>query len=62
MKLRRLDKAGNELFCKEYKDKKLAETILRNSSTYNTGEKMWEVVTEKPKGRPKKVKDEDSKE
>lgn len=63
MKLRRLDKQGNELFVKDYsKQKALAESILKNSSTYNTGEKMWEVIAEKPKGRPKNNKDEDSQE
>jgi hypothetical protein len=65
MKLRRLDKQGKEIFVKDYsKQKSLAESILKNSSTYNTGEKMWEVIPDAPKakGRPKKNKDEDSKE
>lgn len=64
MKLRRLDKQGNEMFVKDYsKQKALAESILKNSSTYNNSvKKMWEVIADKPKGRPKKNKDEDSQE
>lgn len=63
MKLRRLSKDGKEMFVKDYsKQKALAESILKNSSTYDTGEQMWEVVADAPKskGRPKKSKYEDS--
>tara|TARA_R110000787_G_scaffold283749_1_gene396814 strand:+ start:120 stop:311 length:192 start_codon:yes stop_codon:yes gene_type:complete len=63
MKLRRLDKAGNEMFCKEYTDKKLAKAILETSANHSTGEVMWEVVPDAPKksmGRPKKNKYEDN--
>jgi hypothetical protein len=63
MKLRRLDKQGNEMFVKEYTDKKLVDSILNNGSTHSTGELKWELVPDAPKkamGRPKKNTDEDS--
>lgn len=62
MILRRLDKQGNEMFVKDYsKQKSLAESILKNSSTYDTGEVMWQVIAEAPKSKTKKKKNEDSK-
>ena len=64
MKLRRLTKDGKEMFTKDYsKQKALAESILKNSSTYSTGETQWEVIADEPKkskGRPKKNNDENS--
>jgi len=54
MKLRRLDKKGNEMFCKEYTDKKLAEAILEKSSKHSTGEVMWELIPNAPKKSKKK--------
>ena len=62
MILRRLDKQGKEMFVKDYsKQKTLAESILKNSSTYSTGEVMWQVIAEAPKSKTKKKKNEDSK-
>jgi hypothetical protein len=62
MKLRRLDKQGNEMFVKDYsKQKSLAESILKSSSNYDTGEVMWEVIPDAPKSKTKKKKNEDSK-
>jgi hypothetical protein len=57
MILRRLDKQGNEMFVKDYsKEKSLAQIILKNSSTFSTGEPMWEVIPEAPKSKTKKKK------
>ena len=57
MILRRLDKQGNEIFVKDYsKEKSLAQIILKNSSTFSTGEPMWEVIPEAPKSKTKKKK------
>lgn len=62
MKLRRLDKQGNEMFVKDYsKQKSLAESILKSSSNYDTGEVMWQVIADAPKSKTKKKKNEDSK-
>ncbi len=63
MRLRKLSKDGKEMFVKDYsKQKSLAENIIKKHSKYSTGETQWEVVADKPKGRPKKNKDEDSQE
>ena len=58
MKLRRLDKQGNEMFVKDYsKQKSLAESILKSSSNYDTGEVMWQVIADAPKSKTKKKND-----
>ena len=50
------------MFVKDYsKQKSLAESILKSSSTYDTGEVMWQVIAEAPKSKTKKKKNEDSK-
>lgn len=61
-KLRRFDKQGNVLFELE-KPKPQADVLIKNHSTYPSGEKNWELIPDAPKkamGRPKKEDNEDS--
>ena len=60
IELRKFDKLGNEMFTKQY-PKNVADRLIKEHSTYPSGEKHWEIVPAKPKGRPKKS-DDDSKE
>ena len=60
MILEKLDKHGNSLFTKEYKDNKMVDSLLTTYAKYPTGELQWRIVEEEKPKRGRKKKDEDT--